>query len=107
MAIKHLEGRDLSEIFTPDVPIWKRREVLYSPLVILVGLGFICFGLYHAIIWILKWPLFSCIRPFTNSKWFCKQGLHKYRYISGTTYKIYICKICQKEKTIYVDDGGY
>lgn len=106
MAIKHLPGFTDKEIKkkNPDVPIWKRREVLLSPLVIFVGLGYGLFGITVAIIWILKWILFSWMAPFVEWKWLCKIGLHKYRLQSnGMHGRLYKCKICKNDMIVSND----
>ena len=85
-----------------EMPLWKRREVLQSPLIIFVIIGYAMYGIYYGIFWILKWLLFSWIAPFFNSHLFCKMGFHKYRNTdSDRRAKYYKCKICGKTTTIF------
>lgn len=96
--IKHLKGFTEKELkkLNPDIPIWKRREVLLSPLVIPIGVGYMIYFIFYAINWIIKWSLLSWIAPFIDWRYFCNIGFHKYRakYPGSETYK---CKICNKE----------
>lgn len=106
MAIKHLPGFTPKELRkkNPDIPIWKRREILFSPLVILVGIGYAIFGIGYGIFFAIKWLIFSWVAPFFNWEFFCKIGFHKYRKKGrGYTSTEYICKICKKEMAISND----
>lgn len=93
MAIKHLKWYSRSELkkINPDVPIWQRREILRSPLIILVMLGFMVYG----ILLLFKWLVISWIYPFFNWTGFCKIGYHKYRR-KGNFGKEHICRVCGK-----------
>ena len=106
MAIKYLEGRNIKEILPPETPIWERREVWRSPLVIFVLIGYVIYGISYGIFWAFKWIFFSWISPFSNSLFFCKIGFHKWRYIgTDQSYETYVCKRCIKEKKIERDSG--
>lgn len=96
--IKHMPGYTSKEMrkLNPDIPIWKRREALLSPLIIPIGIGYIIFAILYGIYWLIKWTLLSWISPFIYSPLLCKMGFHKYRAKHpGSDY--YECRICQKE----------
>jgi hypothetical protein len=78
-----------------DIPIWKRPEAWQSPVAVFLVIGYGLFIIVYVILWILKWALFSWIRPFSNSKLFCKIGFHKYREMGYSNKK---CLICNKDK---------
>lgn len=42
--IKHLTPKSMNEIQKSDFPFWKRRETIFSPLIIFIGLGY---GIYY------------------------------------------------------------
>jgi len=95
-------GKDSNDI-KEDIPFYERREYWRSPLAILLIVGYIIFGILYALSWILKWVLFSWMRPFSNSKLFCQMGFHKYRDDKGANKEDdysshYICRICGKTK---------
>lgn len=84
-------------------PIWKCRELWVSPFVVFLIIGYILFAIAYGLIWLVKWIIFSPIRPFTNSKWFCEQGFHRYRCVcdmNGGWDKLYKCNVCGKEKLV-------
>ena len=111
-------GKNSNDI-KKDIPFWARKESWQSPLAIFLIAGFIIFGIFYAIFWILKWSLFSWMRPFSNSKFFCKMGFHKYRddvelesklklklpknKTIISEYSYYICHVCGKRKKVYID----
>jgi len=98
MAIKHLGWYSSEELKKNDkIPIWEKREILTSPLVIFVGLGYFIYGILYGIFFLTKWILFSWIAPFIYVKWFCKIGFHKYRKLRHDNYTGYFCIICGKE----------
>jgi hypothetical protein len=106
MAIKHLIGKTVEEMNIPRVPFWKRTEYWRSPLALILILGFIIYGISYAIFLTLKWVLFSWLRPFSNSIFFCKIGFHKYRKldtdgVDNHYCTNYICEICKKNKQEY------
>lgn len=107
MAIKHLSGRTFKEIFgnADDLPIWKRKEAWASPLAIILVIGYAAYGILFGVWWIIKWILFSWMRPFSNSRFLCKIGFHAYRKVAEdyetTTY---LCKICNKTHVYYDGD---
>lgn len=93
-----------------DVPIWERRSAWRSPIALLLILGYIIFGISYGLFWFIKWLLFSWIRPFSDSEWLCKQGFHKYGFVNSShlsCYKNYKCRVCHKEKEVYVDNDCY
>ena len=112
MAIKHLKPYTNKELkkLNPDIKFWKRREVLASPLIILVVFGFVIYYIGYGFGWVFKWTFLSWLAPFFDWPWLCEIGLHKYRFKkeengtwSSDTYKIYECKICKKIQKINVD----
>jgi uncharacterized membrane protein len=95
MSIKHLKPRTIEELET--YPFWKRSEAWKSPLAILLVIGYVIYGFFYGIIWVLKWLIFSWMRPFSDSIFFCNISFHKYREIKPH-YKT--CIICNKEKRV-------
>ena len=89
-----------------SVPFYKRSEYWQSPLAIFLIIGFIIFGIVFTLYWVVKWLLFSWMRPFSNSSFFCQSGFHKYRKREekdpndSYCYQIvYDCLICGNRKT--------
>jgi len=100
MAIKHLTPRTSQELTNME-KFWERKEIWHSPFVIFLLIGYVIYYLYlylvfFGIYWPIKWLIFSPIRPFSNSKFLCEQGFHKYRKISR--YDDIVCIICNKHK---------
>ena len=84
----------------PDLPFYERTELWKSILVPLLIIGYIIAIVSYGFFWLFKWLLFSWMRPFSNSKFFCKQGFHKYRKTREdevNLYACYKCIICNKE----------
>lgn len=91
------------EEYLNDGPLSKKSEWKNSPFVIFFIIGYFITFIFYALFWIIKWLIFSPIRPFTNSKWFCEQGFHKYRYkrdMNRGWTKLYKCIVCGKEKSV-------
>ena len=106
MAIKHLKPKTFKEmeVVIPRVPFWKKTEYWRSPLAIFLIIGFLIYGILYALFYILKWALFSWIRPFTDSPLLCKIGFHKYRKLGeDNSYINFLCEICNKSKREYDD----
>ena len=121
MAIKHLGWYTSPELKEKDtLPFWKKREMLISPFIIPIGIGYAIFYVLYALYFIIKWILFAWISPFIYSPIFCKIGFHKYRALDEERYrcllcqnkigvhkyraldeKRYRCLLCQKEYTIW------
>lgn len=99
MAVKHLKPYTEKELRkkNPDIPIWKRREAWISPLAVLLVIGYAIFGIGYAILWVLRLLLLSWMRPFTDAKWLCKLGLHKWRFLNKNhEYTYHYCKACHQ-----------
>lgn len=98
MAIKHLTGYSKEEIrdkINPKVPIWKRKEAWRSPLAFIFIIGYVIYGIGYAIFWLLRFILFSWMRPLTKSTWLCKIGLHRWRFLrSNIDYTFWYCESC-------------
>jgi len=89
-----------------DIPFYERGEYIRSPFVIFIFLGYTVYGILYGLIyvfkWAFKWLIFSWIRPFSNSEFFCKMGFHKYRkYMIQEYYPAYKCVICHKTKNAF------
>ena len=97
MAIKHLGWYTSAELKSKDnIPFWEKREMLTSPFIILIGIGYGIFYILYSIYFVIKWVLFAWISPFIYSPIFCKMGFHKYRAKKeGDDH--YRCLVCQKE----------
>jgi hypothetical protein len=104
MAIE-LESYSVEE--KVDIPFWKWRELWISPIILFLIIGYIAFAITFLFVWLIKWILFSPIRPFTKSVWLCEQGFHRYRkdrcaHVGPYFYKhITKCNVCGKEKAEY------
>lgn len=88
-----------------DIKLWKRPEIWASSLAIFVIIGYFLFIIVFGLWWLLKWIIFSPIRPFTNSKFLCEQGFHKYRVDNAPKENAYfgeprVCIVCGKQKII-------
>ena len=93
MAIKHLSGYSKKELkkLNPDIPVWKRKELIQSPFIIFIGLGYVFAGIFFAVFMIIRFLFLSPIRGFTDAKWLCKLGVHKMRKYDHNSE---CCKIC-------------
>lgn len=86
--------------FIIDPPFGEKSEWTNSPYLIFLFIFYLIVCVLYGLFWVVRWILLSPIRPFTNSKWFCKQGFHKYRRQEGADYDYFKCIVCNKTKSI-------